>query len=216
VKDARLILLDEPLGNLDYKLREELRMELKNLAAEREAIFVYATPEPIDALSMASHTAILYDGKITQYGPTREVYKKPNHIKSGEYFSDPPMNFFSCKVDGGEAIVTNTLRISLEAMETDIVPGDYVLGIRPHHLSINNGTTTQSVPLAVTVDLAEIVGSDTTLHLSHGHALQFTALVQDFQQFDLGQQITIHFNPRQIHIFDASSHTLVSSAAEVS
>ena len=87
VKDANMVLLDEPLGNLDYKLREDLRIELKNLAAERNSIFVYATPEPIDALMMASHVAIMYDGDIIQYGPMEDVYLRPNTFKSGAFFS---------------------------------------------------------------------------------------------------------------------------------
>jgi glycerol transport system ATP-binding protein len=211
VKEARLILLDEPLGNLDYKLREALRLELKNLAAERQAIFVYATPEPIDALMMASHVAILDAGKIIQYGPTLEVYQKPNHIKAGEYFSDPPMNFLPCRVVDGQAVVSNDLRIALEAMEADIPAGDYILGIRPARLQVGAGVA-DGISISARVDLAEIVGSDTTLHLSH-NGLSFIALAQDFLHFDLDEDIQVHFNPRRIHIFEAKSGDLVLNSA---
>jgi glycerol transport system ATP-binding protein len=215
VKEARLILLDEPLGNLDYKLREALRLELKNLAKEREAIFVYATPEPIDALTMASHAAILHAGKIIQYGPTLDVYKKPNHIKAGEYFSDPPMNFLPCRVTNGQAVVTEDLRFSLKAMEVDISSGDYILGIRPSRLQVGERATSNTenlVSISARVDLAEIVGSDTTLHLSH-QELSFIALVQDFLHFELDELIRVHFNPRQLHIFHAKSGELIMNSA---
>ncbi len=215
VKEARLILLDEPLGNLDYKLREALRLELKNLAAARETIFVYATPEPIDALIMASHTAILHAGKIVQYGPTLDVYKKPNHLKSGEYFSDPPMNFLPCQVSNGQAVVTDDLRFPLQAMEVDIPSGNYILGIRPSRLQVGEraeGNTGNLVSISARVDLAEIVGSDTTLHLSHKE-LSFIALAQNFLHFELDELIRVHFNPRQLHIFNAKSGELIMGSA---
>ena len=215
VKDARLILLDEPLGNLDYKLREDLRLELKNLAQERNAIFVYATPEPLDAWIMASHVGVLHGGKIVQYGPMWDVYKQPNHIKSGEYFSDPPMNFLPCHVDGDHAVVADDLRIPLAAMGAAIPSGDYVLGIRPHRLSIGErpAGVTDLISLPARVDLAEIVGSDTTLHLSHND-LNFIALVQDFLQLGLDAQVTLHLDPKQFHVFDAESGALVTSPRE--
>lgn len=211
VKEAQLILLDEPLGNLDYKLRESLRLELKKLAAERDAIFVYATPEPIDALTMASHSAVMHGGKIVQYGPTLDIYKNPNHIKSCEYFSDPPMNFLSCQVENGQAIVSDDLSIPLKAMEADIPAGDYILGIRPARLMIGEdveGNPDDTISISARVDLAEIVGSDTTLHLSHNN-LSFIALSQEFLRFDLDERVQIHFNPRRFHIFEAKSGELV-------
>lgn len=212
VKDARLILLDEPLGNLDYKLREDLRLELKSLAQERNAIFIYATPEPLDAWIMASHVAVLHGGQIVQYGPMWDVYKRPNHIKAGEYFSDPPMNFFPCQVDDGQAVVAPELQIPLASMGADIPSGKYVLGVRPHRLYVGEvpSTVIDPISLSARVDLAEIVGSDTTLHLSHND-LNFIALVQDFLQFDLDAEVMVHMDPKQFYIFDGQSGALVQT-----
>ncbi len=217
VKDARLILLDEPLGNLDYKLREDLRLELKNLAAEREAIFIYATPEPIDALTMASHAVVLNDGKIEQYGPVRNVYRQPNHVKSGEYFSDPPMNFLPCRVDNGKAVVSSELQIPLSMMDAELPSGDYVLGVRPHHLYVRLGhdeSLHRELSLPAQLELAEIVGSDTTMHLSH-NGLTLTALARDLMHHNLDEELTVYFDPEQIHIFAADSGDLVRSAKAV-
>ena len=215
VKEARLILFDEPLGNLDYKLREDLRLELKSLAAERDAIFIYATPEPIDALTMASHAAILHDGKIIQYGEMREVYKKPEHRKSGEYFSDPPMNFLPCTIKDSKAVVSEDLEIPLRAMNADVSSGDYILGIRPHHLYLRadrKEALEEDISLSAELDLAEIVGSDTTLHLSRGD-LRLTVLTQDLRQHSLGEQTTIYFDPKRIHLFGADGQLVQSAAA---
>ena len=213
VKEARLILLDEPLGNLDYKLREDLRVELKKLAAQRNSIFVYATTEPIDALMMASSVAVLHDGRVIQYGKTEEVYHKPSHVKSGEYFSDPPMNFFPCVVQDDVAVVSPDFKISLQAMDVNLKAGAYLLGIRPHHIEVTD-TGNGGVSLDATMELAEIVGSDTTMHLSHNN-LSFIALSQEFRHYSLLQRVVASFNPRQVHVFDAETYQLVSSAAEV-
>jgi glycerol transport system ATP-binding protein len=213
IKDVRLVLLDEPLGNLDYKLREDLRIELKNLAVERNAIFVYATPDPIDALMMASHVGILYDGKIIQYGQMEEVYKKPTHMKCGEYFSDPSMNFLPCEVNGDEAVVTPDFKIPLSAMSVSLPSGRYMLGIRAHHITLQ-GSSNGGIELEAKVELAEIVGSDTTMHLSHKN-LEFIALSQEFRHFVLDQNVMVSYDPRQIHIFDIETGNVIHNAAEV-
>ena len=213
-KDARIVLMDEPLGNLDYKLREDLRVELKNLAAERDSIFIYATPEPIDALMMASHVAVMYDGRIIQYGELEDVYMRPSHIKSGEYFSDPPMNFMEGEIRGDTATISNTFSIPIAQMEADLPDGPYTFGIRPHHISLETEVSGENmVKMDATVNLAEIVGSDTTLHLTHND-MDFIAIAREMRHFDLDERINVLFDPRQIHIFDTSTGDIVLNAVE--
>ena len=92
VKDADLVLLDEPLANLDYKLREGLREELPRLFADRPSTVVYATSEPSEALLLGGHTATVHEGRITQYGPNGTVYRHPVDLTTARVFSDPPIN----------------------------------------------------------------------------------------------------------------------------
>ncbi len=92
VKDSDLVLLDEPLANLDYKLREELRDELPKLFSGRNSIVVYATTEPSEALLFGGNTATLFEGRVTQFGKTSEIYRKPRDLVSASVFSDPPIN----------------------------------------------------------------------------------------------------------------------------
>ena len=94
-KNAPLMLLDEPLVNLDYKLREELREELTQLFASGDSTVVYATTEPTEALLLGGHTAVLDAGKVLQYGPTSEVFHRPRSIRVARAFSDPPMNLIA-------------------------------------------------------------------------------------------------------------------------
>ena len=92
VKDSDLILLDEPLANLDYKLREEMRDELPKLFLGRKRMVVYATTEPMEALLFGGNTATLYEGQVTQFGPTSRIYRRPSDLTSAKVFSDPPLN----------------------------------------------------------------------------------------------------------------------------
>ena len=92
VKDADLVLLDEPLANLDYKLREGLRDELPRLFADRDCTVVYATTEPAETLLLGGHTATLHEGRVTQFGPTEDVYRRPADLTTAQVFSDPPIN----------------------------------------------------------------------------------------------------------------------------
>ena len=94
-KNAPLMLLDEPLVNLDYKLREELREELTQLFAGGDSTVVYATTEPTEALLLGGYTAVLDAGELLQYGPTSEVFRRPRSIRVARAFSDPPMNLMA-------------------------------------------------------------------------------------------------------------------------
>src|SRR4051812_19843809 len=101
VKGADILLLDEPLVNLDYKLREELRIELRSLFARRDTVVVYATTEPSEALLLGGNCVVLDRGRVLQTGPTLQVFHRPATTRVGELFSDPPMNLLDATVDHG-------------------------------------------------------------------------------------------------------------------
>ena len=110
VKDSKLVLLDEPLANLDYKLREELRDELPRLLAGKGALVVYATSEPTEALLLGGHTATLHEGNITTFGETASIYRRPHDLLTARVFSDPPINAASVTKQGGEIIMGDIAR----------------------------------------------------------------------------------------------------------
>ena len=134
VKEADLVLLDEPLANLDYKLREELRAELPRIFAESGTVFVYATTEPHEALLLGGKTATLDKGRITQFDSTIDVYNKPINLQTAQTFSDPPLNLAPVKA------TEQSLQFGEHALGTsrfDIQDGDYTVAIRPHHVSLS-------------------------------------------------------------------------------
>ncbi len=114
VKEADLLLLDEPLINLDYKLREELRGELQSIFSGRDSVVVYATTEPLEALMLQGSTAVMAEGKVLQAGPTLEVYHHPASVQVGDVFSDPPMNMIDGRIRGQTATLGGDITIPLE------------------------------------------------------------------------------------------------------
>ena len=168
VKDSELILLDEPLANLDYKLREELRDELPRLFADRHCIVVYATTEPVEALLFGGHTATLHEGRVTQFGPTAKIYRQPNDLLSAQVFSDPPLNTAPVTKTGGRIHLGDGTSWQAGANLADVPDGPYTLGIRAHHISpLQHGGDGVSIEGRVLV--TELSGSESVLHFDfHG------------------------------------------------
>ncbi len=163
VKDSVLVLLDEPLANLDYKLREELRDQLPALFADRGAIVVYATSEPSEALLLGGHTAGLHEGRVTQFGPTAECYRAPVDLTTAEVFSDPPINAVPVEKRGGEFILGDGARWPVPETMARQPDGPYRLGLRPHFISARR-TRPEQLPLAGEIRVTELSGSESVAH----------------------------------------------------
>jgi glycerol transport system ATP-binding protein len=204
-KKAPLMLLDEPLVNLDYKLREELREELSQLFATGESTVVYATTEPTEALLLGGYTAVLDAGELLQYGPTAEVFHRPQSIRVARAFSDPPMNL----LPGTAATIGVTLQagvnlsVPLPAASTSAL----TIGVRASALRVRQREG--DVPLPGKVELAEISGSDTFVHVDTPIG-ELVAQLTGVHQFTLGESITLYLNPSQVYVFDASGKLLVA------
>ncbi|HSX94335.1 MAG TPA: ABC transporter ATP-binding protein [Hydrogenophaga sp.] len=197
-KQAPLMLLDEPLVNLDYKLREELREELSALFAAGESTVVYATTEPGEALLLGGHTAVMDAGELLQYGPTAEVFHRPLSLRVARAFSDPPMNLMAARRNAqGGVRVADALDWPLElpAQADDVVLGIRAGGLRARALP-------GDVAIASRVELAEIAGSDTFVHVSSDVG-ELVAQLVGVHKFELGERITLHLNPDHLFVFDA-------------
>jgi glycerol transport system ATP-binding protein len=197
-KGAPLMLLDEPLVNLDYKLREELRDELTDLFAAGDSTVIYATTEPGEALLLGGYTAVLDEGELLQYGPTAEVFHKPMSLRVARAFSDPPMNLIQAQRNVSGVLLNNgpLLPVRLSSMGSHLL----TVGLRASALNIKN--TPGDISISGKVELAEISGSDTFLHASTPVGelvLQLTGV----HNFELGNIVTLYFDPAQIYLFDA-------------
>ncbi|MES2432458.1 MAG: ABC transporter ATP-binding protein [Pseudomonadota bacterium] len=193
VKEAGLVLLDEPLANLDYKLREELRAEIPRIFEKSGAIFVYATTEPEEALLLGGNTATLWQGRVTQFGPTPQVYRNPVDATTARVFSDPPMNFLGF-TKRGQALSLNA------AAFANLPDGNYTAGFRPNHLHLHKPSA-DAIELPCTTIASEITGSETFLHLQHG-ADRWVALVHGVQSLNAGDPVSLWLDPAHIYVFD--------------
>lgn len=210
VKDAGLVLLDEPLANLDYKLREELRAEIPKIFEEAGSIFVYATTEPEEALLLGGNTATMWEGKITQFGKTPIVYRQPVNATTARVFSDPPMNFLKVKKSGGTLLFGDGQAVPASGSFGGIADGSYLAGFRPNHLEL---ATQGSDALKFTGKLivTEITGSETFIHLDH-HGESWVGLVHGVKNLTIGASLNVYLDPRHIYIF-AEDGTSVASAS---
>ncbi|TWT10776.1 ABC transporter ATP-binding protein [Reyranella sp. CPCC 100927] len=201
VRDADLVLLDEPLANLDFKLREELRDELPKLFAGRRCTVVFATSEPMEALLLGGHTAALHQGRITQFGPTAEVYRRPVDLLTAQVFSNPPINTAPVTKQAGSIVLSDTVRWPAQGHQQQIPDGPYTIGIRPHHVSpVAGGHTAARIDGNVLV--AEISGSESTIHFSHG-PLTWVSQSHGVHPSQVGDIARFHLDVGQCLFFDA-------------
>jgi glycerol transport system ATP-binding protein len=208
VKNASLVLLDEPLANLDYKLREELRAELPRLFAEAGTIFVYATTEPHEALLLGGNTATLSQGRITQFGPTIEVFRRPIDLVTAKTFADPPLNTIVLGKQGGSFLLDGAVSLPVPAEFAGIADGIYTIGFQPHHLSLERPTAAAvSVPAKVTV--TEITGSESFVHLQFADA-RWVMLTPGVKAFEADETIDVFIDPRHLMVFDETGRSVTS------
>lgn len=190
VKDSDLILLDEPLANLDYKLREELRDELPKLFAGRNAVVVYATTEPTEALLFGGNTATLHEGRVTQIGPTAAIYRSPRDLVTAQVFSDPPINTARVEKRGGSLSIFGGKSWPAGAAAANLPDGPYILGIRPHHVTpLAAAGTTGDIEGRVLV--TELSGSESVIHLDVGGET-WVSQSHGIHPFEVGAHATLH------------------------
>ena len=185
VKDADLVLLDEPLANLDYKLREGLRDELPRLFAGRSSTVVYATGEPSEALLLGGHTATVHQGRITQYGPTGAVYRSPDDLTTARVFSDPPINSADVVKQGDQIRLSERVAWTADGRLRALPDGAYTVGLRPHHVLPAPGRGL-GVEAQGKVLIAEISGSESVIHFDLG-GLTWVSLSHGVHGFKVGE-----------------------------
>ena len=201
VKDSDLILLDEPLANLDFKLREELREELPKLFEDRDCIVVYATTEPQDALMIGGNTATLLEGKVIQYGKTLDVYSKPENLTSARVFSDPPMNIAEINKSGEKFKIENN-NVEWKS-NLKIKDGKYKIGIRPHNITTYKEGD-NSVEINGKVLISELSGSESLIHFTNGK-LNWVSLSNGVQSKSIGENTKLYMNTDEFLYFDQNN-----------
>lgn len=216
-KDAQIVLFDEIFVNLDYKLREQMRVEFKELMDKVKLTTVFSSPDPEDALSLADKIAVMHSGKIIQYDVKDVVYNQPVDIFTGGYFGYPEMNFVDCivsekkgelELDAGffKAPVNN------EYMKRNLKIGKYTMGLRPEHIQISEEPLTKGVTGKGSLILTEVIGSDTIVHIDMGNC-SLEVFTPGIFRKEMATQIFLSFNLELIYLFDKDSGQLIGRGA---
>jgi glycerol transport system ATP-binding protein len=210
VKNAGLVLLDEPLANLDYKLREEMRVEIPRIFEKSGSIFVYATTEPEEALLLGGKTATLWQGRVTQFGPTPDVYRRPVDATTARVFSDPPMNFLPMTKEGGQLYFGDGQVSQARGALAGLDDGEYMAGFRANHVELEKHTE-GAMKYTARLVVTEITGSETFIHLNCCGQHWF-GLIDGVHDLKLGELLTVWLDIGHIYVFGEDGK-LVAPAA---
>ena len=205
VKNAKILLLDEPLVNLDYKLREQLREEFKNIFSQglsEESIVIFSTTDPREAMELNGEVIVLDEGKVLQVGPAKDIFENPKTLKVAEISNDPPMNILQANMDSNK-IKFEGIEVDVPSHLNNVKDKNFNLGIRASNIELSdNGFEFE-------VELAEISGSETLLHLKRGNAKIITS-IEEVMNFNINDKVKINFNIDKVYAFNDNG-ILVSS-----
>jgi sn-glycerol 3-phosphate transport system ATP-binding protein len=206
VREPALFLFDEPLSNLDAKLRAQMRVEIRKLHARLGTTSLYVTHDQVEAMTLAQRVVVLNGGKIEQIGTPAEIYERPASTFVASFMGAPAMNLLSGRVseDGRHFVVANGPRLSIEGLRTagaPLIPNrDYVLGVRPEHMLVGEHVAQVGLP----VDICELLGADNLVHGRWGEQSVVVRLPHQARP-NAGDSIALTIPPSRMHVFDKES-----------
>ncbi|EJK81998.1 ABC transporter ATP-binding protein [Agrobacterium rhizogenes] len=210
VRDVDVFLFDEPLSNLDAKLRSELRVEIKRLHQSLKNTMIYVTHDQIEALTLADRIAIMKNGIIMQLDDPTTIYNEPRNLFVAGFIGSPSMNFLHGELvnrDGKVAFATNDVIFSLDgyrAAEPLVAGRKVVLGARPEHIKVNEDLGSGAETHDATVDIEEPMGADNLLWLNHaGHTM--SVRINGARRFSPGSRVKLGFDMTVASLFDAQT-----------
>lgn len=223
VREPKVFLMDEPLSNLDAKLRVQMRAEIKKLHQRLKTTFVYVTHDQVEAMTMADRIVLLHEGIIQQYDIPAVIYEKPANVFVATFIGSPPMNIVKVnRTDKGMSMLSkdgsskHDWQINLNDHFVGFDDKELFMGIRPEHILIDlEDKSVPTLPLPCRVDLIEPMGAETYLYLvGNGHSIN--ARVDPTVKVEVGQQVTAHIPVAAFHLFKQSDTRRISRKDESS
>ena len=208
VRRPQAFLMDEPLSNLDAKMRVQMRVELIRLHRDLGTTFIYVTHDQVEAMTMGGRVAVMQGGYLQQVAPPQEVYDKPANRFVAEFIGSPAMNFLDAdQLDNGDARTQDATFTLTEQQRAAVRAntGDIVVGIRPEHLTPLSGEdASYAATFNAQIDLVESLGNEQHVIVAVPHGTLVARLTGP-QRVENGQSIRLSVKPEQIHLFDKSS-----------
>ena len=204
VRRPQVFLFDEPLSNLDAKLRGQVRTEIKRLHQAIGTTIIYVTHDQVEAMTLADRIVILKGGEVEQVGTPDEVYGRPASVFVGGFIGSPAMNFAKGTISAGEIVFDGGSKIVLDGRAGSVAAGsdgrNVIVGIRPEHFSVHS----DGPSLSGRVQVVEPLGSDTLVHFTVGPST-LTARVAPHMRPTPGETLRVGVDPARIHLFDAAT-----------
>lgn len=207
IRNADVLLLDEPLMNLDYKLREQLREEFRELfTTSKNSITLYATTEASEALLIGDELLILHEGKVLQHGKPAEVFENPKSVIVAQIVNEPPMSILSAKIVDNKLQIGNFSPVAVPRHLTAIPGGQYQVGVRASEfLLVDKGAESEQA----TVSLTEVSGSETLIYADTS-AGETILQEEGIHEYHVGAKIGLRIPPERIFLFDLNGDLLVA------
>ncbi|SFA80231.1 MULTISPECIES: ABC transporter ATP-binding protein [unclassified Bacillus (in: firmicutes)] len=220
VRDAKVFLMDEPLSNLDAKLRVAMRAEIAKLHRRLQTTTIYVTHDQTEAMTMATRLVVMKDGLIQQVGAPKEVYEKPENVFVGGFIGSPAMNFFNGKLEDGKFIVGDASIAVPEGKmkvlrEQGYVGKPIILGVRPEDIH-DEPVFIEASPgtkINAQIDVSELTGAETMIYSSVG-GQDFVARVDSRTDIVPGQNLELAFDMNKAHFFDAETESRIRPSNE--
>jgi multiple sugar transport system ATP-binding protein len=220
VRHPQVFLFDEPLSNLDAKMRVQMRSEISKLHAQLGNTMIYVTHDQVEAMTMGDRICVMRDGLIMQVADPLTLYRQPNNLFVAGFIGSPPMNLLKGKVEqreGGLTFIEDgdkdkgalvvPLKGSAEGAAAKLVNKNVVFGIRPEHIT-NEATDGTYVPVKSSVEIAEPMGSESLVYMKAGTG-NLIARIHGEHLFTLGEPITVQLNMDKATLFDAETEQVV-------
>jgi len=213
VRDPQVFLLDEPLGNLDQKLRDQVRFELKRLQQSLGVTTVYVTHDQTEAMTLTDRIVLMKDGQVVQQGSPRDLYSRPKNLFVAGFVGSPAINLMEATVTeiGGNLMfrIGNIVLPVPTAISSQIVKKSrrkFTIGIRPS--DFRRAESTDKYTIKGRVEVVEPLGDATLVHVATEDFL-ITAKLDEVEPEEVGNEITLSVNPERVHVFESSSEDRV-------
>jgi ABC-type sugar transport system ATPase subunit len=207
VRRPDIFLMDEPLSNLDAKLRVTMRAELRRFHFDLQATTIYVTHDQLEAMTMSDFIAVMNAGVVQQFGTPADVYNKPSNLFVAGFIGNPPMNFLQGRIEINGAKVNfkmNDFILPLSERAAEADPArEVILGVRPQDIAV--GSCDSEMALPGTVWITELVGSEKLIEIELGGRQRMTVQVRADAPVPESGPIGIRFDARRVHIFDRST-----------
>jgi multiple sugar transport system ATP-binding protein len=215
VREPSVFLMDEPLSNLDAKLRVQTRAEIARLHQRLGTTTIYVTHDQVEAMTMGDRIAVMKDGLLQQVGSPQELYDHPDNVFVAGFIGSPSMNFATVRKQGATLTLGSTqmqLGGGVEAAAAKHPDGaELLLGFRPEHLELANGSSSGGIRMPASVDVVEYLGNEELIH-AKVEDVEVVAMLSSERPVKVGEQIQLSVPAEKLHLFDPQTEQSLANA----